>query len=73
MSLKTARALTVAYLLLAMICVTWPGFLPFARIEPFIFGLPFGMAWIAGWVAGVVVVLYLLDRVEARHRREDEP
>ena len=73
MSLKTARALTVAYLVLAMIFVTWPGFLPFARIEPFILGLPFSMAWIAGWVAGVVVVLYLLDRVERRHRPQGQP
>ena len=70
MRLKTARGLTVTYLLLAMFFVTWPGFLPFARVEPFIFGLPFSMAWIAGWVAGSVVVLYLLDRVESRHRDE---
>ena len=70
MSLKTARALTVAYLVLMTISVTWPGFLLFARIEPLILGLPFSMAWNAGWVAGVVVVLYLLDRVEKRHRTE---
>lgn len=73
MSLKTARALTVAYLVLMTISVTWPGFLLFARIEPLILGLPFSMAWIAGWVAGVVVVLYLLDRVEKRHRTEGQP
>ena len=73
MSLKTARALTVAYLLLAMAFVTWPGLVPFARIEPFILGLPFSMAWIAGWVAGVVPVLYALDRVEKRHRTEGRP
>jgi hypothetical protein len=42
--------------------------LPFARIEPLVLGLPFSMAWIAGWVIGVLVVLVLLDRVEKRHR-----
>ena len=68
MSLKTARALTVVYLALMTIFVTWPGLLPFARIEPYVLGLPFSMAWIAGWVVGSVVVLYLLDRVERRHR-----
>ena len=73
MSLKTARALTVAYLVLMTIFVTWPGFLPFARIEPLILGLPFSMAWIVGWVVGVVLVLYLLDRVEKRHRTEGQP
>ena len=68
MSLRTARALTATYLVLALISVTWPGLVPFARIEPLVFGLPFSMAWIAGWVAGCVVVLFLLDRVERRYR-----
>ena len=73
MSLKTARMLTVAYLVLAMFFVTWPGFLPFARIEPLILGLPFSMAWIAGWVVGVFFCLLLLDRVEKRYRSVAEP
>lgn len=68
MTLKTARALVGLYFGLALIFVTWPGYLPFARVEPLVLGLPFGMAWIAGWVAGSVVVLYLLDRVERRYR-----
>lgn len=68
MSLKTARSLTGLYLVAAMIAVTWPGLVPFARIEPLILGLPLSMAWIAAWVAGTVVVLYLLDRVERRYR-----
>ncbi len=72
MKLKTARALTGAYLIAAMFFVTWPGFVPFARVEPKILGLPFSMAWVAGWVAGVAVVLTLLDRVERRHREGGE-
>ncbi len=68
MSLKTARILTAIYFALALFFVTWPGLVPFARIEPFILGLPFSMAWIAAWIAGSAVVLYLLDRVEARYR-----
>ncbi|HIA73480.1 MAG TPA: DUF3311 domain-containing protein [Gemmatimonadetes bacterium] len=51
-----------------MFFVTWPGLVPFARIEPLVLGLPFSMAWIAGWIAGSVFVLYGLDRVERRHR-----
>ena len=43
---------------------------PFARVEPFILGLPFSLAWIAAWIAGSVIVLFLLDRVERRHRTE---
>ena len=68
MTLSTARLLTGLYFLLATFFVTWPGLAPFAKIEPLILGLPFSMAWIAGWIAGVVVVLALLDRVERRHR-----
>ena len=72
MNLKTARGLTGGYLMLAMIFVTWPGVLPFARVEPLILGLPFSMAWTAGWIAGLVPVLSLLDRVERRHRPEGQ-
>lgn len=72
MSLGTARALTAAYFTAATIGVTWPGFVPFARFEPLVLGLPFSMAWIAAWVAGSVVVLYLLDRVERRYRNGGE-
>ena len=68
MTLRTARRLTGAYLVFALIAVTWPGMTPFARIEPLVLGLPFSMAWIAGWIAGVVVVLALRDRVEKRNR-----
>jgi hypothetical protein len=68
MKLRTARTLTGAYLVAALVFVTWPGLLPFARIEPLVLGLPFSMAWIAGWVIGVLVVLVLLDRVEKRYR-----
>lgn len=68
MSRKAARTLTGIYLVSALFFVTWPGLVPFARIEPLVLGLPFSMAWIAGWIAGCAPVLYLLDRVEARHR-----
>jgi len=68
MSLSTARLLTGLYFVLATVFVTWPGLVPFAKIEPLILGLPFSMAWIASWIAGSVIVLYLLDRVERRYR-----
>jgi len=72
MSLKTARVLASTYFVLALIFVTWPGMVPFARVEPLILGLPFSMAWIAAWVAGSVVVLYLLDRVECRYHADGD-
>lgn len=68
MSLKTARLLTGAYLVCALVALTWPGALPAARIRPLVLGLPFALFWPAAWIVGALVVLYLLDRVEARHR-----
>ena len=68
MSLNAARTLTVVYFIAMLLSVTWPGMVPFAKVEPFILGLPFSLAWIAGWIAGSVIVLFLLDRVERRHR-----
>ncbi len=71
MSLRTARALTGLYFLAMLVVVTWPGALPFVRVRPFILGLPFGFAWIAGWILGAVFVLWGLDRVEGRYRDGD--
>lgn len=71
MSLRAARAFAGTYFVLMLVFVTWPGLVPFARVRPLVLGLPFSMAWIAAWIAGSVVVLYLLDGVEKRHR--DEP
>lgn len=70
MSLRTARALTGLYFGLMLVCVTWPGMIPFSRVRPFILGLPFSMAWLGAWISGSVVVLVLLDRVEKRARVE---
>jgi hypothetical protein len=68
MTLRTARRLTGLYFFSALFAVTWPGLVPFSRIEPLILGLPFSMAWIAAWVAGSVLVIFLLDRIERRYR-----
>jgi hypothetical protein len=72
MSLRAARALTGAYLICALLALTWPGALPAARIRPLVLGLPFALFWAAAWIAGALVVLFLLDRVEMRHRPDEE-
>jgi hypothetical protein len=72
-SLTAARAFAGVYFTLMLVFVTWPGLVPFARVQPLILGLPFSMAWIAGWIAGSVVVLTAVDRVEARYRAAGDP
>jgi hypothetical protein len=69
MSLGSARLLAAVYFTLMAVAVTWPGMLPAARIRPMVLGLPFAFFWGAAWIAMSVVVLWLLDRVERRHRR----
>ena len=71
MSLRGARVLAGGYFLLMLVSTTWPGAVPFSRIRPFVLGLPFSFAWVAGWILGSVFVLLALDRVEKRHRTDD--
>lgn len=70
MSLRWTRLAVAAYLLFFVAAVTWPGILPFNRVEPRIFGMPFVMAWHAGLLMFTLVVLYLADRVESRERKK---
>lgn len=72
MSLRTARFLAGSYFVLMAVAVTWPGMVPFARFRPLVLGLPFGFFWVAAWIATAVVVLFLVDRVERRHRGEEQ-
>lgn len=71
MSLRGARVLAGGYFLLMLVSTTWPGAVPFSRIRPFVLGLPFSFAWVAGWILGSVFVLVALDRVEKRYRTDD--
>lgn len=48
MTRRVFFALFAGVVLLAMI---WPGYAMFgARIEPYVLGLPFSLAWVVGWV-----------------------
>lgn len=51
------------FFLLFTVAMTWPGLIPFNRVEPMVLGLPFTMAWIALWVVLSFVVLILVDRL----------
>jgi hypothetical protein len=37
--------------------VTYPGYVPFNRIEPFVLGLPFSLFWQVLWIVGSGFVL----------------
>ena len=64
------RAVVALFYLVFLIVVTWPGMLPFNRMEPRILGLPLSFAWPAIWVAASFFVMAALDWVEGG--RDDE-
>jgi len=59
------NGLLLLYVALCGAALVWPGYAWFGnRIEPFVLGLPFSLAWVVGWVVltfGVLVVYHLTD------------
>lgn len=70
MSRRWARAFTAVFFTAFALVVTWPGMLPFNRVEPLVLGLPFSMAWVSGWVLAGGIVLWVLDAAERKARDE---
>lgn len=63
MSPRTARRLFIIFFLAYAVALTFPGVLPFNRIRPLVFGLPFSMVWVALWVVAGFAVFLVVDRV----------
>lgn len=62
MSVRTARLIFWAYVVVGTIALTFPGILPFNRVRPMIFGMPFVLVWVAFWVALAFTVFLLVNR-----------
>ncbi len=68
MSLRTVRLGALAYFLLYLLAVIWPGALLFRGAEPLILGLPNSLFWPILFILGGWLALHLLDRAEERER-----
>lgn len=56
--LRLRNLLFGVYVVLCLGAVCWPGYAWFgSAITPYVFGLPFSLAWVAGWVLLTFVVL----------------
>lgn len=69
---RRRRLIFVVLALLIASLVVWPLYPHAALLEPAVFGLPFGFAWVLGALAAMfscVLVLYRADRRE--NPRED--
>ena len=52
--------------------LTWPGYAWLGnRIEPFVLGLPFSLAWVFGWVLASFVALALYHATDRERRGEE--
>lgn len=58
--------LLLGTVLLVLAATVWPGYLPGARIEPYVFGLPAGLAWLVLCIVVVFLALLLTFRADMR-------
>lgn len=70
MKVRQVRIAVFLFFILYAVAVTWPGAVPFNRVRPFVFGLPFSMAWAALWIVMGCLVLWGLDLSESRSRSD---
>ena len=63
--------LLLSVVLIALAARIWPGYLLGARIEPYVLGLPFSLAWLAGCILVVFVALLLTFRADMRAKERE--
>jgi len=61
--------LLLGVVLATLAATVWPGYLLGARIEPYLFGLPFSLLWLVACIAVVFVALLLTFRADMREGR----
>lgn len=49
-----------AYFLTMAVVLTFPGLSVANRVEPYVLGLPFVLAWYMAWMLGALIVFYFL-------------
>lgn len=66
MTKRLVPALAVTYFIAMALAVTYPGYVPFNRIHPFVLGMPFALFWQLLWIVGAVLVLAAVFLWESR-------
>ncbi|MFI5269310.1 MAG: hypothetical protein ACHQ7M_18195 [Chloroflexota bacterium] len=66
MNAPRRHRLLLGVVLLALAATVWPGYLLGARIEPYVFGLPFSLIWLVLCIVVVFVALALTFRADMR-------
>ncbi len=70
---RIVPALAIIYFLAMLVAVTYPGYVPFNRVRPFVLGMPFSLFWQLIWISGAVLVLggvFLWEKSRKREPRD---
>jgi hypothetical protein len=54
---RLVPGLAVVYFVAMAVFLTYPGYVPFNRVRPFVLGMPFTLFWQVLWISGAVLVL----------------
>ncbi len=76
MKSKLVPALAIAFYLAMAFFTTYPGYVPFDRIRPFVLGLPFSLFWQVLWITSSIFVLagvYAWEKRRVGDSREAGP
>jgi len=75
MRIRLVPTLAVLYYAAMIFFVTYPGYVPFDRVRPFVLGMPFSLFWQVCWIVGAGLVLGGVFLWEKKGRREanDKP
>ena len=57
MRIRLIPTLAVCFYLAMVFFVTYPGYVPFNHIRPFVLGLPFSLFWQVLWITSSIFVL----------------
>lgn len=64
--MRLPHVLLGVYSVVCLAALTWPGYALLGnRIEPYVLGLPFALAWNVGWVVMTFIVLVIFHRTSA--------
>ncbi|NIN73410.1 MAG: hypothetical protein GTO46_16095 [Gemmatimonadetes bacterium] len=70
---RIVPGLAVLFYLAMVFFVTYPGYVPFNQIRPFVFGLPFSLFWQVLWITSSIFVLTGVFLWERRHAERSAP
>jgi hypothetical protein len=73
MRFRLVPTLAICFYLAMVFFVTYPGYVPFNHIRPFVFGLPFSLFWQVLWITASIFVLTGVFFWERRRAERSAP